>query len=50
MVGKIKKDGSERIKSAKYIIGYIYAVLRNVFEKSLTEEEAMEMIREIIAR
>lgn len=32
------------------IIGYIYAVILKVYEKSLTVEEAVEMIREIINR
>lgn len=31
-------------------IGYIYAVMLKVYEKSLTVEEALELIREIIAR
>jgi hypothetical protein len=31
-------------------MGYIYAILLKVFEKSLTVEEAIEMIREIVAR
>lgn len=31
-------------------IGYIYAVLLKVYEKSLTVEEALELIREIVAR
>ncbi len=31
-------------------IGYIFAVLMKVYEKSLTVEEAVEMIREIINR
>jgi 20S proteasome alpha/beta subunit len=31
-------------------IGYIFAVLMKVYEKSLTVEEALELIREIVAR
>ena len=31
-------------------IGYIFAVLMKVYEKNLTVEEAIELIREIVAR
>ena len=31
------------------IIGYIYGILLKVFEKGLTADEAIEMIRKIIA-
>lgn len=40
----IEREG--RVKT----IGYIYAVILKVYEKSLTVEEAIEMIREIVAR
>lgn len=31
-------------------IGYIFEVLMKVYEKSLTVEEALELIREVVAR
>ena len=36
--------------STAQAFGYIYGIILKVFEKSLTVEEAIEMIREIVAR
>ena len=36
-------------RSAVYLLGCIHAVLMKVYDKSLTAEDAMEMIRKIIA-
>ena len=36
-------------RSAVYLLGCIHAVLMKVYDKSLTAEAAIEMIRKIIA-